>query len=233
MTDKEMWALCESAHRQYQTDVLQQKTCYPRFVNDFLSYNLFVSSFNLERWRVHALNLVRMHDLFKHRPDLVHHFFGKKDYTEEDHARLMELFTKGEPLAEALSHSSRRNFLCILNRAQLELMTEYVNRQGFFAKQLTSHEVYSLFACENQAPLKLRNNGEFAFFLFCLQTADVVQGRWQKILADTGNILSSSSGKVWTAYCISSSLNSYRKQIGDMDKFTPFAKQIKALEKKS
>jgi hypothetical protein len=228
MSEEELWALCQKAHHQYHKEVMGGSKCYRRFASDFLAYHFLIGSLNLEVWRTHLQNMVRMGELFFCREELAKFYFGRKDYTAEHHQSMIFLFQTGQPLR---TDPEKPSSLCLalFSQPQVDRLTKFINERDLFITKLTSQQVYGFFACTNKAPLQARMNGAVAALLWGLWNEGLLPKNWQAVAARCRIISSSKDQVPLSAQRISTCLNEYRSYHNDLNLYTDLAKELKKL----
>src|SRR5574344_1706801 len=199
-----MYALLEEAYKVYQQEVLQEGKLHRRFANDFANLHSYIEIESEAEAQLHIKKITAIYELMLHR------------------------FNTQEP--ENSPSTSKPQVLGYFTDQQIELITDFANKQDLFKKKVSQEEFKALFAGTLETPLIANHNGLVACFLNYLRDEQYLVYPWQKVIADKQMICSKSTGKSLTRENLKNALSSFKSSHGV--KHLPFEEFIKQLKVK-
>ena len=172
--------------------------------------------------------ITAIYELLTERMDLVKEYFTKDQFTQEDCELMLHRFNTQEP--ENSPSTSKPQVLGYFTDQQIELITDFANKQDLFKKKVSQEEFKALFAGTLETPLIANHNGLVACFLNYLRDEQYLVYPWQKVIADKQMICSKSTGKSLTRENLKNALSSFKSSHGV--KYLPFEEFIKQLKVK-
>jgi hypothetical protein len=224
----EMYALLEEAYKVYQQEVLQEGKLHRRFANDFANLHSYIEIESEAEAQLHIKKITAIYELLTERMDLVKEYFTKDQFTQEDCELMLHRFNTQEP--ENSPSTSKPQVLGYFTDQQIELITDFANKQDLFKKKVSQEEFKALFAGTLETPLIANHNGLVACFLNYLRDEQYLVYPWQKVIADKQMICSKSTGKSLTRENLKNALSSFKSSHGV--KYLPFEEFIKQLKVK-
>lgn len=223
-----MYALLEEAYKVYQQEVLQEGKLHRRFANDFANLHSYIEIESEAEAQLHIKKITAIYELLTERMDLVKEYFTKDQFTQEDCELMLHRFNTQEP--ENSPSTSKPQVLGYFTDQQIELITDFANKQDLFKKKVSQEEFKALFAGTLETPLIANHNGLVACFLNYLRDEQYLVYPWQKVIADKQMICSKSTGKSLTRENLKNALSSFKSSHGV--KHLPFEEFIKQLKVK-
>lgn len=223
-----MYALLEEAYKVYQQEVLQEGKLHRRFANDFANLQSYIEIESEAEAQLHIKKITAIYELLTERMDLVKEYFTKDQFTQEDCELMLHRFNTQEP--ENSPSTSKPQVLGYFTDQQIELITDFANKQDLFKKKVSQEEFKALFAGTLETPLIANHNGLVACFLNYLRDEQYLVYPWQKVIADKQMICSKSTGKSLTRENLKNALSSFKSSHGV--KYLPFEEFIKQLKVK-
>ena len=223
-----MYALLEEAYKVYQQEVLQEGKLHRRFANDFANLHSYIEIESEAEAQLHIKKITAIYELLTERMDLVKEYFTKDQFTQEDCELMLHRFNTQEP--ENSPSTSKPQVLGYFTDQQIELITDFANKQDLFKKKVSQEEFKALFAGTLETPLIANHNGLVACFLNYLRNEQYLVYPWQKVIADKQMICSKSTGKSLTRENLKNALSSFKSSHGV--KHLPFEEFIKQLKVK-
>lgn len=223
-----MYALLEEAYKVYQQEVLQEGKLHRRFANDFANLHSYIEIESEAEAQLHIKKITAIYELLTERMDLVKEYFTKDQFTQEDCELMLHRFNTQEP--ENSPSTSKPQVLGYFTDQQIELITDFANKQDLFKKKVSQEEFKALFAGTLETPLTANHNGLVACFLNYLRDEQYLVYPWQKVIADKQMICSKSTGKSLTRENLKNALSSFKSSHGV--KHLPFEEFIKQLKVK-
>lgn len=223
-----MYALLEEAYKVYQQEVLQEGKLHRRFANDFANLHSYIEIESEAEAQLHIKKITAIYELLTERMDLVKEYFTKDQFTQEDCELMLHRFNTQEP--ENFPSTSKPQVLGYFTDQQIELITDFANKQDLFKKKVSQEEFKALFAGTLETPLIANHNGLVACFLNYLRDEQYLVYPWQKVIADKQMICSKSTGKSLTRENLKNALSSFKSSHGV--KYLPFEEFIKQLKVK-
>lgn len=223
-----MYALLMEAYKVYQQEVLQEGKLHRRFANDFAYHHSYIEVENEAEAQFHIQNISAIYELLTERLDLVKEIFTQDQFTQEDCELMLHRFNTQE--AGNTSSTSKPQVLVYFTEQQIALITDFVNEQKLFKKEVSKEEFKALFAGTLKTPLIANHNGLVACFFNYLRNEQYLVYPWQKVIADQQMICSKSTGKPLTRENLKNALSSFKSSHGV--KYLPFEEFIKQLKKK-
>lgn len=206
LPEDELWELFRAAHQQYQSQIIQGHKAYTRFVNDLISYHIYIQSSNEHIIRTHIQNVSTLHELLTTRMDLVEEFFNWSTFTMDDYALMLQRFNSTEP-------SSRSEVIAYFSDRQLQIITEFCNRHRFFTHTIEAKEIRDFFLCRLTKPLIAINSVPVIFLLNALHHAGLICQYWQDRIARHQMLAPQSTMKPFSSSALSSRLSEARHQL--------------------
>lgn len=96
LSKDELWDLFKVSYKHYQTEVINDRKIYNRYVNDLISYHLPVFTSDEEAIRKHFQNLFCVYELLTDRKDLVEKYFTKSTFEKTDFSKMLNEFNHVE-----------------------------------------------------------------------------------------------------------------------------------------
>lgn len=223
-----MYALLEEAYKVYQQEVLQEGKLHRRFANDFANLHSYIEIESEAEAQLHIKKITAIYELLTERMDLVKEYFTKDQFTQVDCELMLHRFNTQEP--ENSPSTSKPQVLGYFTDQQIELITDFANKQDLFKKKVSQEEFKALFAGTLETPLIANHNGLVACFLNYLRDEQYLVYPWQKVIADKQMICSKSTGKSLTRENLKNALSSFKSSHGV--KYLPFEEFIKQLKVK-
>ena len=224
-----MYALLEEAYKVYQQEVLQEGKLHRRFANDFANLHSYIEIESEAEAQLHIKKITAIYELLTERMDLVKEYFTKDQFTQEDCELMLHRFNTQEP--ENSPSTSKPQVLGYFTDQQIELITDFANKQDLFKKKVSQEEFKALFAGTLETPLIANHNGLVACFLNYLRDEQYLVYPWQKVIADKQMICSKSTGKSLTRENLKNALSSFKSSHGVKSlPFEEFIKQLKVKE---
>ena len=223
-----MYALLEEAYKVYQQEVLQEGKLHRRFANDFANLHSYIEIESEAEAQLHIKKITAIYELLTERIDLVKEYFTTDQFTQEDCELMLHRFNTQEP--ENSPSTSKPQVLGYFTDQQIELITDFANKQDLFKKKVSQEEFKALFAGTLETPLIANHNGLVACFLNYLRDEQYLVYPWQKVIADKQMICSKSTGKSLTRENLKNALSSFKSSHGV--KYLPFEEFIKQLKVK-
>lgn len=168
-----------------------------------------------------------MEELLTIRKDLVQKYFTRKTLSDSEYNTMHQEFNttqitqqltdsevsivSGSP---TISSTSKLDFQCCFNSAQLSLITRSVNEVHLFTPDVSESEIKALFACCLKYPLRSTCNRRVAFFFDTLCKYKLISARWQHVIDKNGLILSSSKNTLLNNSKLSTALNEAKQNGG-------------------
>ena len=175
--ENELWQLYRTAYEQYQSEILNDKKEYSRYVNDFIYYHLPCTSIRESDIRNHVMHVFALKELLEERRDLVEAFFTKDGFDEKDFLRMDNLFNKGKSLEEP-----EPVYLAHFNDEQIHLITRFACSTNLFKSEVTESGIKDLFECRLSIPLQATVNRHVAIFFGKLREHGLLPHSWQMIM---------------------------------------------------
>ena len=129
---------------------------------------------------------------------------------------------------EASQSTATPQILGYFTDQQIELITDFANKQDLFKKKVSKEEFKALFAGTLETPLTANHNGLVACFLNYLRDEQFLVYPWQKVIADRQMICSKSTGKPLSRENLKNALSSFKSSHGV--KYLPFEEFVKQLK---
>ena len=141
LSKDELWDLFKVSYKHYQTEVINDRKIYNRYVNDLISYHLPVFTSDEEAIRKHFQNLFCVYELLTDRKDLVEKYFTKSTFEKTDFSKMLNEFNHVEVILKD------SNGLASFNRKQIKLITDFANRKNFFTTPVDENTIEKFFNC--------------------------------------------------------------------------------------
>lgn len=223
-----MYALLEEAYKVYQQEVLLEGKLHHRFAKDFASFHSYIEISSEAEAKLHIKNITSVYELLTEHMELVKEYFTKEKFTLEDCKLMLHKFNTKE--TEDSQSTAKPQILGYFTDQQIELITDFANKQDLFKKKVSQEEFKALFAGTLETPLTANHNGLVACFLNYLRNEQYLVYPWQKVIADKQMICSKSTGKSLTRENLKNALSSFKSSHGV--KHLPFEEFIKQLKVK-
>lgn len=88
----------------------------------------------------------------------------------------------------------KSDFESQFNPAQIELLTECMNKVRMFSETISSNTLKEVFSCTLSQPLKTRNNRLLVYFFSALDDRSLITRNWQSVIDKNRLFLSSGKG---------------------------------------
>lgn len=210
--DKNLRALFTEAYTRYRNEVIGSGKSYDRYADDFISDHRYNSAFTLQEENSRYTNTMRIDSLLRERRDLVEKYFSSKVFGPTDFVAMYSDFNRGTDVPGSKSTGVRtENFGSSLTDTQIAAIAAVANDFNIFTRQVTAGDVANLFSASPDVRLVSANNRRLAMLFDTLASADLICGDWQRVIAASGTVISS-SGTPLTQDRLSSALNGARSE---------------------
>lgn len=220
---EELWELYHAAYEQYQSEVISGEKKYSRFVNDFISYHLYLGSSDPSVIREHIRNVSAMHELLTDRIDLVEEFFSLQSFSKEDYIQMSHRFNTSDhevKIPVIIAHFSD---------SQLSLITHFANEADLFVDLVDVETMRSFFNCTLKKPLVANNSTPVLLLLNVLSQQYMITHSWQQLVASNKLLAPRRTMKPYSKTALSSRLyEAVMKQGHPMEE--PYGSLIKKLK---
>lgn len=219
----ELWALLCAAYKQYQSEIVNGKKLYHRFVNDFVSYHLPFFSDDEHSIRMHIRNISSIHEILTERFDLIEKYFDKASFVYDDCMIMLKEFNTVE---KVYNYNKQMGWF---NDVQILLLVKYINDEELFDHHINKSELKGLFACSLEKPLIVTNMTWFLLLLNALYHHKFLVRGWQMLIAENQLLKSNKSKKPISKSSISSNI-SRKKRNSQKIELEPFKELIFKLK---
>lgn len=213
LPEDELRQLYRAAYEQYQSEILNGRKAYSRYVNDFFSYHLPPAGLDEADMRLHVMHVYAVRELLEERRDLVDKFFSRDMLGEDDFRVMDDLFNSGKTPDE------KPVILARFSDNQMAGLMGFINAKDMFVSDLSIEDIRSLFACRLTRPLQASNNRNVAIFFGWLRYYGHLPHSWQMIMEDCRLVSSSRSNEPLTASqlrsCLSQGKNRKMERVMD------------------
>ena len=151
LSKDELWDLFKVSYKRYQTEVINDRKIYNRYVNDLISYHLPVFTSDEEAIRKHFQNLFCVYELLTDRKDLIEKYFTKSTFEKTDFSEMLHEFNHVEVILKD------SNGLASFNRKQIKLVTDFANKKNFFTTPIDENTIEKFFNCTLKTTLIATN----------------------------------------------------------------------------
>lgn len=225
----ELWVLFRAAHEQYQSQIVNGKKLYHRFVNDFISYHLPYFGQDEHRIRMHISNVSSLYELLTERHDLIKRFFVKENFTYEDCQTMLREFNTVELVYDHSRQMAR------FNDDQIILLMKYINEEKLFDHDIDEFELRGFFSCTLKESLVARKTTWLLLLLNALAHEKLLVRGWQKLIVENQLLKSNKARKPITKSAISSNISRKRNVLcqsgSELDPFKSLIIKLKEYVK--
>ena len=179
LSKDELWDLFKVSYKHYQTEVINDRKIYNRYVNDLISYHLFC-----------------VYELLTDRKDLVEKYFTKSTFEKTDFSKMLNEFNHVEVILKD------SNGLASFNRKQIKLITDFANRKNFFTTPVDENTIEKFFNCTLKKTLIATNLRYILQLLYSLSQQKMIPYNWvslvvrNKMLAPQKSMIPSTRGAI-------------------------------------
>lgn len=210
--DRNLRALFMEAYRRYQSEVIGCGKSYDRYADDFICDHRF--NYAVSAWEANQkyTNLNRIDTLLKTRRDLVEKYFSSKTFGPTDFAAMFSEFNRGTaPVSPVIAGGKTLNFGCDLTDRQTQEIADIANDLNIFKQKVSGEDMANLFSPSPDIRLMSANNRKLAILFDSLFYEKLIVGDWQKVIAATGVIISSTNAPL-TLSKLSTALSEARSE---------------------
>lgn len=210
--DRNLRALFMEAYRRYQSEVIGCGKSYDRYADDFICDHRF--NYAVSAWEANQKysNLNRIDTLLKTRRDLVEKYFSSKTFGPTDFAAMFSEFNRGTvPVSPVIAGGKTLNFGCDLTDRQTQEIADIANDLNIFKQKVSGEDMANLFSPSPDIRLMSANNRKLAILFDSLFYEKLIVGDWQKVIAATGVIISSTNAPL-TQSKLSTALSEARSE---------------------
>lgn len=210
--DRNLRALFMEAYRRYQSEVIGSGKSYDRYADDFICDHRF--NYAVSAWEANQKysNLNRIDTLLKTRRDLVEKYFLSKTFGPTDFAAMFSEFNRGTaPISPVIAGGKTLNFGCDLTDRQTQEIADIANDLNIFKQKVSGEDMANLFSPSPDIRLMSANNRKLAILFDSLFYEKLIVGDWQKVIAATGVIISSTNAPL-TQSKLSTALSEARSE---------------------
>ena len=196
LSKDELWDLFKVSYKHYQTEVINDRKIYNRYVNDLISYHLPVFTSDEEAIRKHFQNLFCVYELLTDRKDLVEKYFTKSTFEKTDFSKMLHEFNHVDVILKD------SNGLASFNRKQIKLITDFANRKNFFTTPVDENTIEKFFNCTLKKTLIATNLRYILQLLYSLSQQKMIPYNWvslvvrNKMLAPQKSMIPSTRGAI-------------------------------------
>lgn len=206
--DKDLRGLFSEAHSHYRTEVIDGGKGYDRFVDDFIFGHQFYCAETVDEGNARGVNIRRIGSLLRDRRDLVEKYFSGTTFGSDDFAAMFKDFNRGTAYIQA-SCVKTLNFGGALSAEQTTTIASIANSLHIFRQEVSAEDMADLFSPSPQIRLVSANNRRLAVLFDALSCERLIGSDWQKVIAASGIIVSSTNAPL-TQSKLSSALNGAR-----------------------
>ncbi len=206
--DKDLRGLFSEAHSHYRTEVIDGGKDYDRFVDDFVFGHQFYCAETIDEGNARGVNIRRIGSLLRDRRDLVEKYFSGITFGSDDFTAMFNEFNRGTAYMQA-SCVKTLNFGGALSAEQTKAIALIANCLHIFRQEVSAEDMADIFSPSPHIRLVSANNRRLAVLFDALSYERLIGGDWQKVIADTGIIVSSTNAPL-TQSKLSSALNGAR-----------------------
>ncbi len=223
---EELWSLFCTAHKQYQSEIVEGGKLYDRYVNDVVSYHLPTFQKEEEAVRNHFKNVFSLYELLTERKDLVVKYFSPKIFEEKDYRAMLYAFNHISPVVEYPQS------LAIFNSNQIRLITQFANESNFFVNDICEETMDHFFKCTLQESLEVINMRYVLAFLYALSQEKMIPHNWVSLIADNQMLTPQKTMHPSTRIAISVRLTELKASsaVFPGEQMTNFVKQLKEMQ---
>ncbi len=207
--DKDLRGLFSEAHSHYRTEVIDGGKDYDRFVDDFVFGHQFYCAETIDEGNARGVNIRRIGSLLRDRRDLVEKYFSGTTFGSDDFAAMFNEFNRGYAAPLYTDSGKSLNFGGCLSAEQTEAIASIANCLHIFRQEVSAEDMADLFSPSPQIRLVSANNRRLAVLFDALSCERLIGGDWQKVIAASGIIVSSTNAPL-TQSKLSSALNGAR-----------------------
>jgi len=104
----------------------------------------------------------------------------------------------------------RKTFESNLDKQQIEILTDCINKARIFTESVSSETVSQIFKCKLTKPLRVKNNRRLAYFFASLDDRSLITHHWQSVCEANQLFLSSLKGNFLKQTDLSTATNECR-----------------------
>lgn len=197
------------AYRKYRNDVIGNGKEYPRFVDDFIFGHQFYQAATVDEANGRSVNIHKIDTLLQQRKDLVEKFFSSSTFGPSDFIAMLDDFDKGLSATDPVLRKKGLNFECDLSDEQTKAIASIANDLNIFREEVSGSDMANLFSVAPDIRIHSANNRKLAVLFDTLAEDGLICRDWQKVIATTG-IITSSSNVPLTQSKLSSALSEAR-----------------------
>ena len=197
------------AYRKYRNDVIGNGKDYARFVDDFIFGHQFYAAANVDEGNARSVNIHKIDTLLRERKDLVEKFFSSSTFGPSDFIVMLDDFDKGLSATDPVLRKKSLNFECDLSDEQTKAIASIANDLNIFREEVSGSDMANLFSVAPDIRIHSANNRKLAVLFDTLAEDGLICRDWQKVIATTG-IITSSSNVPLTQSKLSSALSEAR-----------------------
>lgn len=175
--EDELWELYHAAYVQYRSEVMNGDKKYDRFVNDFISYNIFIGSSDPSQIKEHIRNVSALHELLTSRIDLVKEYFTLPSFDKEAYFQMNHRFNTTDFVEK------RPAIIGVFNDQQLGLIMHFANEAKLFVSKVDVETMRSFFNCSLKKTLVVKQSAPFLLLLNVLSIYHFIDSRWKLMVA--------------------------------------------------
>lgn len=221
--EDELWELYQAAYVQYRSEVMNGDKKYDRFVNDFISYNIFIGSSDSSQIKEHIRNVSALYELLTCRIDLIKEYFTLPTFDKEAYFQMNHRFNTTD-FVEKLPA-----IIGVFNDQQLGLITHFANEAKLFVSKVDVKTMHSFFACSLKKSLFVNHSAPVLLLLNVLSICKFIDNRWKQMVADNGLLAPTRTMKPFSRTALSSRLyDAVKHQASPLQE--PYGSLIKKLQ---
>ncbi|MCH5224332.1 MAG: hypothetical protein J1E82_09845 [Muribaculaceae bacterium] len=213
-SEPSLQSLFNEAYSAYRTEVIGKGILYDRFADDFINGHKYFIAGNVEQANQQNQNLNIIGTLILHRKDLVEKYFSADQFDTSDfNAMLNEFNTTNskQPVQHKDTTLVTNNFGASFSPSQIAILTSIANDCNIFKGRVTEDVMAALFSPNPDVRLIAHNNRKLVIFFDTLAEDNLINRNWQKTIADSG-IIASSSDTPFSQPKLSSALNGAKSE---------------------
>lgn len=226
--DGDLRRLFMEAYSSYRKEVIGDGKSYDRFADDFIFGHRYNCAFTPDEANARYVNITRIDTLLHDRRDLAEKYFATNQFGPTDYAAMLAEFNRGVAPMVRLRSDKSLNFESDLSDAQTVAIADIANDLRIFKMEVTPGEIANLFSPYPGVSLAAANNRKLAVLFDALAGEGLVCTDWQKVIAATGCI-TSSSGSPLSQSSLSSALSAARED--DSAAFSTIRKRVRDMAK--
>lgn len=224
--NEDLRSLFMEAYTSYRKEVIGNGKCYNRFADDFIVGHRFYCAATPYEANARNVNVNRIDTLLHDRRDLAEKYFRTSHFGPMDYMAMLSEFDSGTASGQA--SAGMLNFESDLSSDRTAAIAAIANDLRIFKAQVTPGDMANLFSPSPSVMLAAANNRKLAILFDALAGESLVCTDWQKVIAATGCI-TSSSGSDFTQSSLSSALNGAREE--ESAAFSTIRKRVRDMVK--